>query len=133
MKLCPHKTIDGLQSASLANHLLLWGFTNFNFKLKVSAFYLEKQKSFITKKKFFLAVPPRFIPKMALAGSIFQKVLVIPILSIQRYLHICIFKKGKILWVQNWIFFLLEVNKDPSFVTALYFKIGDLLELLNYI
>ena len=36
----------------------LWGFTNFNFKLnlKVSAFYLEKQKSFISKKKFFWAV-----------------------------------------------------------------------------
>ena len=43
--------------------------------LKVSAFYLEKQKSFITKKNFFLAVPPRYIQKMALADSIFQKVL----------------------------------------------------------
>ena len=33
----------------------MWGFTNLNFKLnlKVSAFYLEKQKSFIPKKKFF--------------------------------------------------------------------------------
>ena len=44
--------------------------------LKVSAFYLEKQKSFISKKKFFWAVPPRYIQKMALAVSIFQKVLV---------------------------------------------------------
>ena len=37
---------------------ILWGFTNFNFKqiLKVSAFYLERQKSFIPKKIFFLAV-----------------------------------------------------------------------------
>ena len=37
---------------------ILWGFTKFNFKLnlKVSAFYLERQKSFIPKKKFFLAV-----------------------------------------------------------------------------
>ena len=36
---------------------ILWGFTNFNFKLnlKVSAFYLEKQKSFIPKKKYFLS------------------------------------------------------------------------------
>ena len=33
----------------------MWGFTNLNFKLnlKVSAFYLEKQKSFIPKKIFF--------------------------------------------------------------------------------
>ena len=56
----------------------MWGFTNLNFKLnlKVSAFYLEKQKSFIPKKNFFLAVPPRYIQKMALAVSIFQKVLV---------------------------------------------------------
>ena len=37
---------------------ILQGFTKFNFKLnlKVSAFYLEKQKSFIPKKQFFLAV-----------------------------------------------------------------------------
>ena len=48
---------------------------NFKLNLKVSAFYLEKQKSFITKKKFFLAVPPRYIQKMALAVSIFQKIL----------------------------------------------------------
>ena len=34
---------------------ILWGFTIFYFKqmLKVSAFYLEKQKSFIPKTKFF--------------------------------------------------------------------------------
>ena len=33
---------------------ILWGFMNYNFKLnlKVSAFYLEKQKSFIPKKIF---------------------------------------------------------------------------------
>ena len=33
----------------------MWGFTKFNFKLnlKVSAFYLEKQKSFIPKKICF--------------------------------------------------------------------------------
>ena len=32
---------------------ILWGFMKFNFKqmLEVSAFYLEKQKSFIPKKK----------------------------------------------------------------------------------
>ena len=37
---------------------ILWGFTKFNFKLnlKVSAFYLEKQKSFIPEKNIFLAV-----------------------------------------------------------------------------
>ena len=34
---------------------MLWGFMKFNFKLnlKGSAFYLEKQKSFIPKKIFF--------------------------------------------------------------------------------
>ena len=34
---------------------ILQGFMKFNFKmnLKVSAFYLEKQKSFISKKKIF--------------------------------------------------------------------------------
>ena len=34
---------------------ILWGFTKFFFKLilKVSAFYLEKQKSFIPKKNIF--------------------------------------------------------------------------------
>ena len=34
---------------------ILWGFMNFNFKLnlKVSAFYLEKQRNFIPEKKFF--------------------------------------------------------------------------------
>ena len=37
---------------------ILQGFTKFNFKrnLKVSAFYLEKQKSFIPKKNIFLVV-----------------------------------------------------------------------------
>ena len=37
---------------------ILWGFTKFYFKqfLKVSAFYLEKQKSFISKKNSFWAV-----------------------------------------------------------------------------
>ena len=36
----------------------VWSFTKFNFKLmlKVSAFYLEKQKIFIPKKNIFLAV-----------------------------------------------------------------------------
>ena len=43
--------------------------------LKISISYLEKQKSFIPKKSIFLAVPPRYIQKMALAISIFQKVL----------------------------------------------------------
>ena len=46
----------------------LWGFTKFIFKqiLKVSAFYLEKQKSFIPKKNIFLAVfskHAKIIPK----------------------------------------------------------------------
>ena len=46
----------------------LWGFTKFIFKqiLKVSAFYLEKQKSFIPKKNVFLAVVSKhakIIPK----------------------------------------------------------------------
>ena len=45
--------------------------------LKVSAFYLEKQKSFVTKKNIFGAIPPRWIPEMALGDSIFQKVLII--------------------------------------------------------
>ena len=49
---------------------------NFDFKLnlKVSAFYLEKQKSFIPKKN--KALPPRYSQKMALAVSIFPQVLV---------------------------------------------------------
>ena len=53
-------------------------FTKYIFRqiLKISAFYLEKQKSFIPKKKFFLAVSPTYIQKMALAVPIFQKVLV---------------------------------------------------------
>ena len=43
----------------------LWGFTNLNFKLnlKVSAFYLEKQKSFIPKKKYFLGRTAKVHPK----------------------------------------------------------------------
>ena len=46
----------------------LWGFTKFFFKpiLKVSAFYFEKQKSFIPKKYFFWAVvskQAKIIPK----------------------------------------------------------------------
>ena len=46
----------------------MWGFTKFIFKqiLKVSAFYLEKQKSFIPKKNIFLAVfskHAKIIPK----------------------------------------------------------------------
>ena len=49
----------------------LWGFTNFNFKLnlKVSALYLEKQKSFIPQKIFFK--PDR--QKMPLAVLIFSE------------------------------------------------------------
>ena len=56
---------------------ILWGFTKSNFKLnlKVSSFYLEKQKSFVTKKNIFLAIPPRWIPEMALGDSTFQKAL----------------------------------------------------------
>ena len=47
---------------------ILRGFTKFIFKqmLKVSAFYLEKQKSFIPKKNIFLAVvskQAKIIPK----------------------------------------------------------------------
>ena len=38
--------------------------------LKVSAFYLEKQKSFIPKKMFF---KPRYIQKMVLAVLIFSE------------------------------------------------------------
>ena len=43
---------------------ILWGFTSFNFKLnlKVSAFYLEKQKSFIPKK-YFLNRTAKIHPK----------------------------------------------------------------------
>ena len=42
---------------------------NFNFKLnlKVSAFYLEKQKSFITKKKFFFGRTAKIHPKDGLS------------------------------------------------------------------
>ena len=44
---------------------IMWGFTNFNFKqiLKVSAFYLEKQKSFIPKKKYDLSRTAKIHPK----------------------------------------------------------------------
>ena len=50
---------------------MLWGFTKFNFKqmLKVSAFYLEKQKSFNPQKIFFK--PDR--QKMSLAVLIFSE------------------------------------------------------------
>ena len=41
--------------------------------LKVSAFYLEKQKSFTPKKKFFGRNMPREIPKMAFAVLIFSE------------------------------------------------------------
>ena len=44
--------------------------------LKFSAFYLEKQKSFIPKKTIFLAVVSKhakLIPKMALAVLIFSE------------------------------------------------------------
>ena len=36
---------------------------NFKLNLKVSAFYLEKQKSFITKKKFFFGRTAKVHPK----------------------------------------------------------------------
>ena len=61
----------------------MWGFTRFNFKqmLKISAFYLEKQKSFIPKKIFFK--PYRRIQKMALAflsfSEGFDKYYLVPI------------------------------------------------------
>ena len=44
---------------------ILWGFTNLNFKLnlKVSAFYLEKQKSFIPKNKYLLSRTAKIHPK----------------------------------------------------------------------
>ena len=44
---------------------ILQGFMKFNFKLnlKVSAFYLEKQKSFIPKKKFFFGRTAKIHPK----------------------------------------------------------------------
>ena len=43
----------------------LWGFTKFICKqmLKVSAFYHEKQKSFIPKKKYFLSRTAKIHPK----------------------------------------------------------------------
>ena len=56
-----------------------WNFVrkfNFKQKLKVSAFYLEKQKSFSSKKVFFKPKPlnmPRQIQKMALADIIFSE------------------------------------------------------------
>ena len=48
----------------------------FKQMLKFSAFYLEKQKSFIPKKTIFLAVVSKhakIIPKMALAVLIFSE------------------------------------------------------------
>ena len=57
---------------------ILWGFTEFYFKqvLKVSAFYLEKQKSFIPKKN---KIRPLFLNRsrefqqMAFAVLIFSE------------------------------------------------------------
>ena len=56
---------------------ILQGFTKFNFKLnlKVSAFYLEKQKSFIPKKKFFFGRCQYQNKKALFTDSIFWKVL----------------------------------------------------------
>ena len=56
---------------------ILQGFTKINFKLnlKVSAFYLEKQKSFIPKKKFFLSRCQFQNKKALFAVSIIPKVL----------------------------------------------------------
>ena len=81
--------------------------TNLNFKLnlKVSAFYLEKQKSFIPKKKKIWAVPPRYIQKMALAVLIFQKVLI----CISNHMYsACMY-----------LYLILDhdsVNKEPEFL-----------------
>ena len=57
---------------------ILWGSTKFNSKqiLKVSAFYLEKQKSFIPKKICFKPLSlnmPQSAQKMALAVLIFSE------------------------------------------------------------
>ena len=54
-------------------------------KLKVSAFYLEKQKSFIPKKKFGSYRQDTYIQKIALAVSIFQKVLLICLTNLLQY------------------------------------------------
>ena len=48
---------------------------NFKMNLKVSAFYLEKQKSFISKKKIFWAVVNIKTKKALFTDSIFWKVL----------------------------------------------------------
>ena len=59
---------------------ILQGFMKFNFKLnlKVSAFYLEKQKSFIPKKNNFFGRWQYQNKKALFTDSIFQKVLVRP-------------------------------------------------------
>ena len=48
-----------------------------NWTWKFQRPILKNKKVLFLKKKFFLAVPPRYIQKMALAVSIFQKVLIL--------------------------------------------------------
>ena len=80
----PHKISTHLAySDNCYFHLFLsvvwlsWNFAEFNFKmnLKVSAFYLEKQKSFITKRKKIGCCQYQN-KKTLFTDSIFQKVLV---------------------------------------------------------
>ena len=54
---------------------ILHGFTKFNFKmnLEVSAFYLEKQKSFIPKKKYFFGRCQYQNKKALFTDSIFRE------------------------------------------------------------
>ena len=56
----------------------LWGFKKFFFKLilKVSAFYLEKQKSFISKKNIFQVVVNIKTKKLCLPTQFSGRVLV---------------------------------------------------------
>ena len=56
---------------------ILWGFTKFSFKqmLKVSLFYLEKQKSFIPKKIFFEPFVNTKTKKLCLLTQFSGKVL----------------------------------------------------------
>ena len=69
--------IEKIKNNNCLNELKWWGFTKFYFKqmLKVSAFYHEKQKSFIPKKNIFLAVVSKhakIIPKDVASCPIFQ-------------------------------------------------------------
>ena len=74
------KTRDVINERSLIQRILiLQGFTKFNFKLnlKVSAFYLEKQKSFSPQKKN-LGRCQYQNKKAMFTDSIFQKVMMAP-------------------------------------------------------